>query len=48
MERRRELMSEKHELPSRYWEPAPDESDIEVPVPEPEFGDDDSDELPFT
>ncbi len=29
MEQRKELTAEKHELPSRFWEPEPDEEDLE-------------------
>ena len=29
MEQRKELLSDRHDLPSRYWEPEPDEEDLE-------------------
>ena len=29
MERRKELIYERHDLPSRFWEPQPDEEDLE-------------------
>ena len=28
MDQRKELAADRHDLPSRYWEPQPDEEDI--------------------
>ena len=48
MERRPELMKEKHDLPSRYWEPEPEEPDEGVPAPEAEDAEEIfDDDLPF-
>ena len=45
MEQRRELAYERHDLPSRFWEPEPDEEDLERLAAEAEPMDDE--ELPF-
>ncbi len=47
MEQRRELAYEKHELPSRYWEPQPDEEDLERMEQENEENWMDDEPLPF-
>ena len=39
--------SEKHDLPSRYWEPEPDEEELERMKQEYEGGVLDDDPLPF-
>ena len=50
MEQRKELAYEKHDLPSRFWEPEPDEEDIERMMREVEAAeaDEEEEELPFT
>ena len=49
MEQRRELAYERHTLLSRYWEPQPDEEELEKQIQERmAAGDaDDTEELPF-
>ena len=46
MEQRKELAYERHPLPSRYWEPEPDEEDLERMMNEAEEQEEDM-ELPF-
>ena len=46
MEQRKELAYERHPLPSRYWEPEPDEEDPERMMKEAE-GQEEDIELPF-
>ena len=46
MEQRKELAYERHPLPSRYWEPEPDEEDLEQMMKEAE-GQEEDIELPF-
>ena len=46
MEQRIELAYERHPLPSRYWEPEPDEEDLERMMNEAEEQEEDI-ELPF-
>ena len=50
MEQRKELAYEKHDLPSRFWEPEPDEEDLERIRQEwmEQHKDDPDEELPFT
>ncbi|MCR5295363.1 MAG: hypothetical protein K6E30_09385 [Lachnospiraceae bacterium] len=45
MEQRKELMYERHTLPSRFWEPEPDEEDLKRMAAETEA--DEDLELPF-
>jgi hypothetical protein len=48
MEQRKELAYERHPLPSRYWEPEPDEEDLERMMKEAEArGQEEDEELPF-
>ena len=47
MEQRRELLPDRHELPSRFWEPGPDEEDRERMEREYEGSDFDDESLPF-
>lgn len=47
MEQRKELAYERHPLPSRFWEPEPDEEDLERMMREAEENDQEADELPF-
>ena len=49
MEQRRELAYERHELPGRFWEPEPDEEDLERIRQEwmEKHKDDPDEELPF-
>jgi hypothetical protein len=48
MEQRKELAYERHSLPSRYWEPEPDEEDLERMMKEAEArGQEEDEELPF-
>ena len=48
MEQRKELAYERHLLPSRYWEPEPDEKDLERMMKEAEArGQEEDEELPF-
>lgn len=42
---RKELMADRHDLPSRFWEPQPDEEDLLRM--EEEKQSDDTDPLPF-
>ena len=48
---RKELMADRHDLPSRFWEPQPDEEDLLQMMAENEkqrnYSDHDSDSLPF-
>ncbi len=44
MEQRKELVTERHELPSRYWEPEPPEN-LEVELSEEDMAE--MMELPF-
>ena len=48
-EQRKELAYEKHDLPSRFWEPEPDEEDLERMRKEwiAQHKDDPDEELPF-
>ena len=46
MEQRKELAYERHPLPSHYWEPEPDEEDLERMMKEAE-GQEEDIELPF-
>lgn len=45
MEQRKEMMYERHTLPSRFWEPEPDEEDLKRIATETE--EDEDLELPF-
>ena len=47
MEQRKELAYEKHILPSRFWEPEPDEEDLERMMKEAEEEEFEDEELPF-
>lgn len=47
MEQRKELAYERHDLPSRFWEPEPDEEDIERMMREAEATEPEEEELPF-
>ena len=47
MKQRKELAYERHTLPSRFWEPEPDEEDLERMMQEAEENDLEADELPF-
>ena len=48
MEQRKELAYERHPLPSRYWEPEPDEEDLERMRKEAEEREpEENEELPF-
>ena len=47
MEQRRELISDRHELPSRFWEPLPDEEDLARMEREYEGSKLDEEPLPF-
>ena len=47
MEQRKELAYEKHSLPSRFWEPEPDEEDLERMMNEAEEEEFEDEELPF-
>ena len=47
MEQRKELAYERHTLPSRFWEPEPDEEDLERMAQEAEDNDQEAGELPF-
>ena len=48
MEQRKELAYERRRLPSRYWEPEPDEEDLERMMKEAEAsGQEEDEELPF-
>lgn len=48
MEQRRELVYERHTLPSRYWEPQPDEEEMDaLEEAAMERGDGFDEELPF-
>ena len=44
---RKELMTDKTELPSRYWEPQPDDDDLMQMMVENKKQCDNSDPLPF-
>ena len=47
-EQRRDLgFYEKHDLPSRFWEPTPDEEDLERMEREYEGSEEDNEPLPF-
>ena len=46
-EQRKELMREKHDLPSRFWEPQPDEEDLERIAREYTGSELDDEPLPF-
>ena len=46
-EQRKELMREKHDLPSRFWEPLPDEEDLERMAREYTGSELDDEPLPF-
>lgn len=47
MEQRKELAYERNPLPNRFWEPEPDEEDLERMMQEAEENDLEADELPF-
>lgn len=47
MEQRKELMPDRHALPSRFWEPQPDEEDLEQMKREYESSELDDEPLPF-
>ena len=47
MEQRKELAYEKHSLPSRFWEPEPDEEDLERMMKEAGEEEFEDEELPF-
>ena len=47
MEKRKELAAERHDLPSRFWEPQPDEEDLKRLETEYEGSELDEEPLPF-
>ena len=48
MEQRKELACERHTLPSRFWEPEPDEEDLERMMKEAgDKGQEEDLEIPF-
>lgn len=47
MEQRKELIHEQHDLPSRFWEPEPDEEDLMRLQQEYEDSELDNEPLPF-
>ncbi len=47
MEQRKELATERHELPSRFWEPQPDEEDLKRMEQESKESWMDDEPLPF-
>ena len=47
MEQRKEMLPDRHDLPSRYWEPQPDEENLERMERENERGWMDDEPLPF-
>ena len=47
MEQRKELMHEQHALPSRFWEPGPDEEELKRLEQKYEVSEADEEPLPF-
>ena len=46
-ERRKEMLPDRHDLPSRFWGPEPDEEDLERMEREYEGSEEDDEPLPF-
>lgn len=47
MEQRKEMLTNRHPLPSRFWEPEPDEEDLKRLEQEYEGSELDDEPLPF-